>query len=192
MTDLSQTASYTVEEFAREVERIIGATPDRRQAAEQIRPRLARLLERANLLDERYHAVSDEGRDRYEYFRSADGRVMISGPVFQPGRPTFVHNHNTWGVIAICTSKQRTKRFIRTDDGATLGKATLVQTSDDVLGPGSIYLLLPPDDIHQIEAVGEPSLSIHVLGVDLTKQHRQFFDVEAGTYRDVLGEGVMR
>jgi hypothetical protein len=61
-----------------------------------------------------------------------------------------------------------------------------------VLGPGSIYFLLPPDDIHRIEAIDEPSLSIHVLGVDLRRQHRQFFDVEAGTYRDVLGEGVMR
>jgi predicted metal-dependent enzyme (double-stranded beta helix superfamily) len=192
MTDLNQTTNYTVEAFAREVERIIGATSDRRQAAEQIRPRLARLLEHVNLLDERYHMRNAEGRDRYEYFRSADGRVMISGPVFEPGRPTFVHNHNTWGVIAICTGKQRTKRFIRTDDGATPGKASLAQTSDEVLGPGSIYFLLPPDDIHQIEAVDEPSLSIHVLGIDLTKQHRQFFDVEAGTYRDVLGEGVMR
>ena len=72
------------------------------------------------------------------------------------------------------------------------GKATLKQTSEEVLGPGSMYALLPPDDIHRIEAIGEPSLSIHVLGVDLRQQHRQFFDVEAGTYRDVLGEGVMR
>jgi predicted metal-dependent enzyme (double-stranded beta helix superfamily) len=184
--------SDTVEQFAHDVEAIIAATPDRRQAAEQIRPKLASLLAQANLLDERYRVANAEGRDRYEYYRSADGRLLISGPVFQPGHPTVVHNHNTWGVIAICTGKQRTTRFIRTDDGATPGRATLVQTADDVLDSGSIYFLLPPDDIHQIDAVDEPSLSIHVLGVDLSKQHRQFFDVGAGTYRDVLGEGVMR
>jgi predicted metal-dependent enzyme (double-stranded beta helix superfamily) len=192
MTTNAHPATYSVEEFAREVEAIIAATSDRRQAAEQIRPRLAHLLARADLLDERYRIASAEGRDRYEYYRSADGRLLISGPVFQPGHPTFVHNHNTWGVIAIYTGKQRTTRYLRTDDGATPGRATLVQTSDEVLDQGSIYYLLPPDDIHRIEAVDEPSLSIHVLGVDLSKQHRQFFDVEAGTYRDVLGEGVMR
>jgi predicted metal-dependent enzyme (double-stranded beta helix superfamily) len=191
-TDRAQSTSPTVEQFGREVETIIAGTPDRRAAAEQIRPRLAELLANANLLDERYRAPSSEGRDRYEYYRSADGRVMISGPVFQPGHPTVVHNHNTWGVIGICTGRQRTTRYVRTDDGATPGRARLTQTSDEVLGPGSTYLLLPPDDIHQIEALGEPSLSIHVLGVDLSQQHRQFFDVEAGTYRDVLGEGVMR
>jgi predicted metal-dependent enzyme (double-stranded beta helix superfamily) len=167
-----------------------GAT-DRRAAVEQVRPLLASLLERDDLLDDRYKLVTDEGRVRYSYYRSADGSLTIGGPIFQPGRPTFVHNHNTWGVIGIYSGRQRTGRFLRTDDGATPGKATLVKTSEELLGRGSIYFLLPPDDIHQIEAVDEPSLSIHVLGVDLKQQHRQFFDVEAGTYRDVLGEGVM-
>jgi predicted metal-dependent enzyme (double-stranded beta helix superfamily) len=191
-TDRAQSASPTVEAFGREVEAIIAATSDRQAAAEQIRPRLVELLANVNLLDERYQVPNTEGRDRYEYYRSTDGRVTISGPVFQPGHPTVVHNHNTWGVIGICTGRQQTTRYVRIDDGATPGRATLVQTSDEVLNAGSIYFLLPPDDIHRIEAVGEPSLSIHVLGVDLSKQHRQFFDIEAGTYRDVLGEGVMR
>ena len=111
--------------------------------------------------------------------------------MFEEGKPTVVHNHNTWGVIGIYSGRQKTGRYVRTDDGATPGKATLDQTAEDVLGPGSIYFLLPPDDIHRIEAVGGPSLSIHVLGVDLRQQHRQFFDVESGTYRDVLGEAVM-
>jgi predicted metal-dependent enzyme (double-stranded beta helix superfamily) len=180
-----------VETFAREVERIMAGATDRRAAVERVRPLMASLLERDDLLDDRYKVATEEGRVRYSYYRSADGSLTIGGPIFQPGRPTFVHNHNTWGVIGIYSGRQRTGRFLRTDDGATPGKATLVKTSEELLGPGSIYFLLPPDDIHQIEAVDEPSLSIHVLGVDLRQQHRQFFDVEAGTYRDVLGEGVM-
>ncbi|HEY3111904.1 MAG TPA: hypothetical protein VGL23_24330 [Chloroflexota bacterium] len=180
-----------VETFAREVERIMAGATDRRAAVERVRPLMASLLERDDLLDDRYKVATEEGRVRYSYYRSADGSLTIGGPIFQPGRPTFVHNHNTWGVIGIYSGRQRTGRFLRTDDGATPGKATLVKTSEELLGPGSIYFLLPPDDVHQIEAVDEPSLSIHVLGVDLRQQHRQFFDVEAGTYRDVLGEGVM-
>jgi predicted metal-dependent enzyme (double-stranded beta helix superfamily) len=180
-----------VEAFAAEVERIMAGAADRRAAVEQVRPLLASLMERDDLMDDRYRVVGEDGRVRYSYYRSADGSLTIGGPVFAPARPTFVHNHNTWGVIGIYSGAQRTGRFLRTDDGATPGRATLVKTSEELLGPGSIYYLLPPDDIHQIEAVDEPSLSIHVLGVDLKQQHRQFFDVEAGTYRDVLGEGVM-
>jgi 3-mercaptopropionate dioxygenase len=180
-----------VEAFARDVERILAGAGDRASAVEQVRPLLAGLMERDDLLDDRYKIVTDDGRVRYSFYRSPDGRLTIGGPIFEPGRPTFVHNHNTWGVIGIYSGAQRTGRFRRTDDGATPGRASLVKSSEDVLGPGSIYYLLPPDDIHQIEAVGQPSLSIHVLGVDLKQQHRQFFDVEAGTYRDVLGEGVM-
>lgn len=180
-----------VEAFARAVEEIIASEADRRRAVERIKPLLARLLRRKDLMDARYRVAGTDGRVRYSYYRSADGRLTIGGPVFEPGHPTVVHNHNTWGVIGIYSGQQRTTRYVRTDDGSTPGKATLAQTSDDVLGPGAVYELLPPDDIHRIEAVGGPSLSIHVLGVDLTKQHRQFFDVEAGTYRDVLGEGVM-
>ena len=180
-----------VEQFARQVESIMAGASDRRAAVERVRPLLAELMRRDDLLDDRYRVVTDEGRERYSYYKSADGSLTIGGPIFQPGRPTFVHNHNTWGVIGIYTGKQKTGRFIRTDDGSVPGKATLVKTSEEVLAPGSIYYLLPPDDIHQIEAVGEPSLSIHVLGVELSQQHRQFFDLESGTYRDVLGEGVM-
>jgi 3-mercaptopropionate dioxygenase len=181
----------TIEDFGKQVEQTIANAPNRQSAVTQIQPLLARLLERTDLLDEPYRVVGPEGRVSYRYSRSADGRVTVSGPVFQAGHPTVVHNHNTWGVIGIYNGKQRTTRYRRVDDGSTPSKAELIQTSDEVLGAGSTYVLLPPDDIHRIEAVDGPSLSIHVLGVDLSQQFRQFFDVETGTYRDVLGEGVM-
>lgn len=183
--------TYSVEEFAGAVERIMAEAPDRLNAVRAIQPLLAQLLARPDLLDDRYKVVTPEGRVRYTFYQSEDGRLTIGGPIFEAGRPTVVHNHNTWGVIGIYRGKQRTTRYQRVDDGSAPGRATLVQTSDEVLGPGSIYSLLPPDDIHRIEAIGGPSLSIHVLGVDLRQQYRQFFDPEAGTVRDVHGEAVM-
>ena len=190
-TSQPQVANYTVEDFAKDVERIMANAESRESAVQEIKPLLAHLMATQDLLDERYKVVSPEGRVSYRYYRSEDGSLSIGGPVFEAGRPTAVHNHNTWGVIGIVTGKQRTARYRRTDDGSVPGKATLELTDDSVLEKGSIYFLLPPDDLHRIEAIDEPSLSIHVLGVDLRQQFRQFFDVEAGTYRDVLGESVM-
>lgn len=184
--------TYTVEEFARDVERIMGNATDRRRAVEVVKPLLARLMDSTDLLDEKYKVVSPEGRVGYRYYRSADGGLSIGGPTFLPGHPTVVHNHNTWGVIGIYTGQQRTTRYIRTDDQATPGKASLRQTEEAVLKHGDIYFLLPPDDIHRIETVSDkPSVSIHVLGVDLRQQRRTFFDLETGACREVEGEPVM-
>src|SRR5688500_8608643 len=83
-----------VEAFAAAVERIMAGATDRRAAVEQVRPLLASLMARDDLMDERYRVVTDEGRVRYSYYRSADGSLTIGGPIFEPGRPTFVHNHN--------------------------------------------------------------------------------------------------
>lgn len=191
MVDSTQIDNYTVEAFAQEVQHIIASTVDRRSAVERIKPLLALLMQRQDLLAERYKVMGLEGRISYHYYRSQDGTLSIGGPVFQPGHPSVVHNHNTWGLIGIYSGKQLTSRYRRVDDGSVPGRATLVQTDEEVLGPGSIYFLLPPDDIHRIEAIDGPSLSIHVLGVDLRQQYRHFFDVETDTYREVLGEGVM-
>ena len=60
-----------------------------------------------------------------------------------------------------------------------------------VLERGSVYPLLPPNDIHRIESVdGVPSYSLHVLGADLGRQHRNIFDVETGEVTAVEGRGM--
>ena len=110
---------------------------------------------------------------------------------FAPGQPTPVHDHVTWGLIGVCGGRQRTARYERTDDGADPYHAELEMLSDEVLERGAVYPLLPPNDIHRIETVGDsPSYSLHVLGVDLGRQKRNIFDVETGQVTAVDGRGM--
>jgi 3-mercaptopropionate dioxygenase len=91
-------------------------------------------------------------------------------------------------LIGIAGGQQRTHRYSRTDDGSNHEQAALDLISDEVLSRGAVYPLLPPDDIHRIETVGDsPSYSLHVLGVDLGRQKRNIYDPETGAVTQVEG-----
>ena len=192
MADATGTAQYTVEQFAKDVQGIMADAADRRKAVEAVRPLLARLMSTVDLMADRYKVSHPDGRVSYHYYRSPDGRLSIGGPSFTPNTPTVVHNHNTWGVIGIYAGEQRTTRYLREEGQSDPEQCKIRQTEETVYKPGDIYFLIPPDDIHRIETVSkEPSVSIHVLGVDLSRQKRTFFYPEEGTCREVDGESPM-
>ena len=119
--------------------------------------------------------------------------LSITAPAFLPGHPTPIHDHLTWGVIGVFAGKQITTRYRRCDDGTHSGLADLKVVSEEILTRGAIYPLLPPDDIHSIEAIGdEPGISIHVLGNDLSRQKRHIFHPDIGTVEDWDGGSMMR
>ena len=110
---------------------------------------------------------------------------------FAPGKPTPVHDHVTWGLIGVAGGEQHTMRYERVDDANDPTHADLRPVLDAVLTRGAVYPLLPPNDIHRIETVGDtPSYSLHVLGVDLGRQQRNIFDVETGKVTVVDGIGM--
>ena len=188
-----QTRQYTMEQFIDDVNRIMSSGQDRAAIVSQVEPLLARLMEDDDLLKEEFKVDLGEGRYSYSFFRSEDGSLTVSAPAFLPGRPTPVHDHLTWGVIGVYSGKQKTTRYRRTDDGSREGHADLELVQDEVLTKGATYPLLPPDDIHRIEAVGEePGISFHVLGTDLRHQKRHIYHTELGTVEDIEGESMMR
>jgi predicted enzyme related to lactoylglutathione lyase len=93
---------------------------------------------------------------------------------------TPVHDHRAWGLVGVYQGRQREKVYRRIDDGSRSNFADLVQVAENVLTPGDITTLLPPEgDIHMIETISqEPSISIHLLGNDIGCEHRHRYDVE--------------
>ena len=189
---MSTTANYTVETFIGDAQRIIGgAEGDRERVVREITPLVERVVWDDSLFDERYRAEPDLGRPRYLHHSAPDGSLQVYVVEFAPGNPTPVHDHVTWGLIGVCGGQQRTQRYERADDGHDAGHAELRLLSDAVLERGAVYPLLPPNDIHRIETVGDtPSYSLHVLGVDLNRQRRRIFDVATGAVTEVEGRGM--
>jgi predicted enzyme related to lactoylglutathione lyase len=100
--------------------------------------------------------------------------------VVPPGIATPVHDHRAWGLVGVYQGRQREKVYRRLDDGSRPDFADLQQVAENILAPGDITTLVPPEgDIHMIETVSdEPSISIHVLGNDIGCEHRHRYDVE--------------
>jgi predicted metal-dependent enzyme (double-stranded beta helix superfamily) len=192
MTGAARTQKYTIEEFTADVQSIMGSGENRAAIMDKMRPLLQRLLREDDLLEERFKVDLGEGRYTHSFYRSPDGSLSISAPVFSPGRPTLVHDHLTWGLIGVYTGEQKTTRYRRTDDGSQPGRANLELLEEEVYTRGAIYSMIPPDDIHRIETVGEePGVSIHVLGTDFRRQKRHVYDPEEGTVQEVEGMIMM-
>ena len=148
---------YGVERFIADARRIMegdGGPVDRTAAVRALEPLLRRALDGPGWTAARYATLGADGRPGYRYYHNADGSLTIYGVLFRPGHPTPVHDHVTWGLIGVYSGQQRTTRYRRLDDGATLGRCSVELQTDDVLTHGATYPLLPPHDIHRIEVVG--------------------------------------
>ena len=191
MTDVN--SNYSMGHFIEDVQRIMSSGNNRPTIVEQIEPLLQRVMLRDDLLQESLKMEMGDGRYSYTFFRMEDESLAITAPAFLPGRPTPVHDHLTWGVIGVYSGQQKTTRYLRIDHEESKGAAELELYSDEVLTRGATYPLLPPDDIHRIEALGDdPGISIHVLGTDLRHQKRHVFNPEDGTVEDWNGGSMMR
>lgn len=189
---MEQGSDYTVEAFVEDARRVVSeANGDREYVVRELTPLVERVLWDDSLLDERYRAAPENGRPRFVHHQAADGSLQVYVVEFEPGNPTPVHDHVTWGLIGVYGGAQRTLRYERVDNGADPTRAELRLLSDEVLSRGALYPLLPPNDIHRIETVGDtPSYSLHVLGVDLGRQRRRIFDVATGAVTEVEGRGM--
>jgi predicted enzyme related to lactoylglutathione lyase len=100
--------------------------------------------------------------------------------VVPPGVATPVHDHRAWGLVGVYQGRQREKVYRRLDDGSRPDFADLQQVAENLLAPGDITTLVPPEgDIHMIETISdEASISIHVLGNDIGCEHRHRYDVD--------------
>lgn len=189
---MATTSAYTIDAFVTDAQRVIGESAgDRQRVVDELTPLVEQVVWDDGLFDPQHRAEPENGRPRYHYHSEPDGSLQVYVVEFAPGQPTPVHDHVTWGLIGVCGGEQRTSRYQRVDEGDDPNHARLRLLSDDILERGAVYPLLPPNDIHSIETVGDqPSYSLHVLGVDLGRQRRHIFDVETGEVTTVDGRGM--
>jgi predicted metal-dependent enzyme (double-stranded beta helix superfamily) len=192
MTTTQPATGYTIQAFVEDARRsLVAANGDRKRVVTELQPLVERVVWDDGLFDERFRAEPENGRPRYLYHNAPDGSLQVYVVEFAPGMPTPVHDHVTWGLIGVCGGRQLTARYSRVDDGSDPDRATLELIEERLLARGAVYPLLPPDDIHRIETVGdEPSYSLHVLGVDLGRQRRHIYDVDTGAVETVEGRGM--
>jgi 3-mercaptopropionate dioxygenase len=166
--------------FITEVEQVVATSEDRRETIVRLSPSFAALLADPTWLHADFRQAVAGKFVQYAIYRAEDASLSVMAMVVPPGVATPVHDHRAWGLVGVYQGRQREKVYRRLDDGSRPDFADLQQIAENILAPGDITTLVPPEgDIHMIETISdEPSISIHVLGNDIGCEHRHRYDVE--------------
>ena len=166
--------------FIAEVEQVVATTEDRRDTIARLTPSFSTLLGDQTWLHADFHQPVAGKFVQYAIYRADDASLSVMAMVVPSGVATPVHDHRAWGLVGVYQGRQREKVYRRLDDGSHPDFADLQQVAENILTPGDITTLVPPEgDIHMIETISdEASISIHVLGNDIGCEHRHRYDVE--------------
>ena len=177
-----------IRDLIAETARVTKEIPRNADRVEALRPAFGKLLEADGWLPDRF-AQPDftsgmgGGIGQYALYRAEDGSLCLFSLVVPAGAETPVHDHLAWGVVGVYRGTQLDTTYARTDDGHDDTRATLEIASQQTVGRGEFYTLLPPDgDIHYVKTVSDtPSVSIHLLANDTACVWRHKYDPAAGT-----------
>jgi 3-mercaptopropionate dioxygenase len=166
--------------FIAEVEQVVASSEDRRDTIARLTPSFGALLADPTWLHADFRQPVAGKFVQYAIYRAEDGSLSVMAMVVPPGVATPVHDHRAWGLVGVYQGRQREKVYRRLDDGSRVDFADLLQVAENILTPGDITTLVPPEgDIHMIETISpEASISIHLLGNDIGCEHRHRYDVE--------------
>lgn len=180
MATIPRPLSHNLKAFITEVEQVVATSEDRRDTIARLSPSFATLLTDPTWLHADFRQPVAGRFVQYAIYRAEDASLSVMAMVVPPGVATPVHDHRAWGLVGVYQGRQREKVYRRLDDGSRPDFADLQQVAENILAPGDITTLVPPEgDIHMIETISdEPSISIHVLGNDIGCEHRHRYDVE--------------
>jgi predicted metal-dependent enzyme (double-stranded beta helix superfamily) len=95
-----------------------------------------------------------------------------------PGRTSTIHNHGSWGIVALVGGQERNRLWRRDPQPDQPDRLELVD--EVILNPGDV-VALTANAIHSVEALGnEPTVSFNLYGVT-NFNDRYEFDLETQT-----------
>ncbi|WP_414551747.1 cupin [Anabaena sp. CCY 0017] len=180
------TSQYRLYRFLTDLEDILhkcqsDASGERsyRLRLQAICPLVRRLLTSSEWLQGEYLEPNPEtGWSVLTLYDEPDFPLTVQTVAWLPGKVSPIHNHATWGVVALISGEEKNTIWRRTDQNGSIEKA-----GDIILNPGEIIGFMP-DAIHHVEALGdEPTISFNLYG-ETNYQQRFEFDPVTGTAKN--------
>ncbi len=164
------TNQYRLYRFLTDIEDILHNFKSVRHRLQAICPLVRRLLTSSEWLQYEYLEPDPEtGWSIVTLYDEPDFPLTVQTVSWLPGQVSPIHNHATWGVVALISGSEKNTLWRRTNpDGA------IEKVGDLILTPGEIISFMP-DAIHQIEALGdEPTISFNLYGETNYEQRFEF------------------
>jgi predicted metal-dependent enzyme (double-stranded beta helix superfamily) len=121
------------------------------------------------------------GQQVPELYTDETGLTLVRAK-FGPDHNTPIHNHFTWGIVAVYAGKDNYQVWRRLDDGDDEGYAEVEMTDEFIMGPGDTMIIPhPPQDIHAQQGAGEDTYEFVLFGSNAMKGPRLYFDPEKKT-----------
>lgn len=173
----SDTPPYRLYRFLTDIEDILTTTTDNEAILHAVRPLVRRLLTQSVWLQWQYTDPDPDTDWSVSMLYDEPGfPLTLQNVAWNPGTISPIHNHGTWGVVAILSGQEK-NTFWRPQSPSS---SQLEKVNEIILNPGDIITFLP-ETIHHVEVVGdEPVISFNLYGV--TDYDNRFeFDLATGT-----------
>lgn len=168
-TELS--APYRLFRFLTNLEDILQSTNDDKRRLQEIRPLVRRLLNSSEWLHYEYlEPDPDKNWSVTTLYDEPDFPLTVQTVVWLPGSVSPIHNHATWGIVAILSGQEKNTFWKKVNpDDEQIEKA-----GELIVSPGDI-ISLTPDAIHNVEVMGdEPTVSFNLYGETNYDQRYEF------------------
>lgn len=171
--------TYRLYRFLTELEDLLAATPDDGQRLAAIAPRVRQLLISSYWLQMEYKEPDPKTGWGVKFlYREYQFPLTVQMVSWRPGSQSTIHNHATWGLVAMLGGHETNRIWRRVPSAAHPHRIELV---DEIqLAPGDIITFMP-GAIHQVTpASDEPTISFNLYGVT-DRPSRYVFDPQNQT-----------
>jgi predicted metal-dependent enzyme (double-stranded beta helix superfamily) len=179
-------SDYRLHDFVADLTRLVEREQAGRALIASTRALMGPLVETAGLVGTAIARRSDRGYSRNLLYHDPHDRFVVLALFWEPGYTTPIHDHGTWGAMAVYKSQLKVVNYVRSDVGREQpGLRRIEPVSTLIEDRGSVSWVLPPDEeIHHIEnATSKTAMSLHVYGKDIRRTNR--YDLKTGVIQAV-------
>lgn len=168
---LARARPYRLYRFLTDLEDILETVKDDRERLKLICPLVRRLLNSSEWLQMNFLPPDPAtGWSVLMLYDEPDFPITVQTVVWTPGSISPIHNHGTWGIVALLNGQEKNTFWQRSPTAKFPDR--IAEVGDRLLNPGDMLCLMP-DAIHHVEAIGdEPTISFNLYGE--TNYHQRF------------------
>lgn len=170
---------YRFYRFLTEIEDVIIQASDESSLLPKIRRLVRQLILNSYWVQTQYLEASPKtGVSVLILYDEIGFPLTVQTVTFAPGTVSTIHNHGTWGVVAILKGREKNIFWRRTNHPELPDKIEMV--GERILEAGDI-ISFTPNAIHSVEAIGdEPTITFNIYG-ETNSANRFEYDVEMAT-----------
>ncbi len=164
---------YRLYRFLTEMEDILASVPDMSGRIRAIAPLVRKLLISSDWLQMEFtYPAADPGWSVRFLYREPNYPITIQMVAWLPGNQSPIHNHATWGLVALISGQEKNRLWKRSPTPDNPDRIECV--GEQILNPGDIIGFLP-EAIHSVEPLGdEPAITFNLYGITDFSQRLEF------------------